>query len=954
MDYIARHIGPDQHEQQELLHVLGYDSIDALIAAAVPSGILADGPLELPEALTEYEAQARLRELAGKNRVLRAFYGQGFNSTLTPPVIRRGVVEDAGWYTAYTPYQAEISQGRLEALLNFQTMVEDLTGLDIANASLLDEASAAAEAVGLMSRVVKKGRRVLLDARLHPQVIKVAAERARAIDLEVEVANLAEGVVGEDLVGAVFAYPGTEGDIADPRPVIEAIHDRGGLVAVDADILALTLLESPGELGADIAFGTTQRFGVPLFYGGPHAAYMAVTSKLQRQMPGRLVGVSKDAEGYPAYRLALQTREQHIRRERATSNICTAQALLAVTASMYAVYHGPEGLTAIARAAHQRAADFAAALEQAGVKVKHAEFFDTVAVEVGDAPEVVAKLAQDGYLVRAIDATTVGVSFGEDTTDADVAALLSGFGAQPGAAGEARLPQALGRTTDFLTHETFNRIHSETQMMRYIRALGDKDLALDRTMIPLGSCTMKLNPTAGLEAITWPEFANVHPYTPDEYTEGWRELIDEIRSWLVAITGYAEVSVQPNSGATGELAGLLAIRGYHVANGETERDICLIPASAHGTNAASATLANLRVVVVKTAEDGSIDIADLDEKLAKHEGHVAAIMLTYPSTHGVYEADVRTVCDKVHAAGGQVYIDGANMNALTGIARPGDFGGDVSHLNLHKTFTIPHGGGGPGVGPIGVAEHLIPFLPGDPNAALDGDGGVPVASTRYGSAGVLPISWAYIAMSGAAGLRSATAHAVLNANYIARQLQDSFPVLYTGNEGLVGHECILDLRELTDQSGVTAADVAKRLIDYGFHAPTLAFPVAGTLMVEPTESEDLAELDRFIEAMRSIRAEIQDIIDGKIEYEKSVVHNAPYTAASVIRDEWPFEFTREQAAYPVASLERAKYFPPVRRIDEAFGDRNLQCACPPPEAFDITPEVVEETDVVVDEKNESY
>lgn len=954
MDYIARHIGPDQHEQQELLHVLGYDSIDALIAAAVPSGILADGPLELPEALTEYEAQARLRELAGKNRVLRAFYGQGFNSTLTPPVIRRGVVEDAGWYTAYTPYQAEISQGRLEALLNFQTMVEDLTGLDIANASLLDEASAAAEAVGLMSRVVKKGRRVLLDARLHPQVIKVAAERARAIDLEVEVANLAEGVVGEDLVGAVFAYPGTEGDIADPRPVIEAIHDRGGLVAVDADILALTLLESPGELGADIAIGSTQRFGVPLFYGGPHAAYMAVRAKLQRQMPGRLVGVSKDAEGYPAYRLALQTREQHIRRERATSNICTAQALLAVTASMYAVYHGPEGLTAIARAAHQRAADFAAALEQAGVKVKHTEFFDTVAVEVGDAPEVVAKLAQDGYLVRAIDATTVGVSFGEDTTDADVAALLAGFGAQPGAAGEARLPQALGRTTDFLTHETFNRIHSETQMMRYIRALGDKDLALDRTMIPLGSCTMKLNPTAGLEAITWPEFANVHPYTPDEYTEGWRELIDEIRSWLVAITGYAEVSVQPNSGATGELAGLLAIRGYHVANGETERDICLIPASAHGTNAASATLANLRVVVVKTAEDGSIDIADLDEKLAKHEGHVAAIMLTYPSTHGVYEADVRTVCDKVHAAGGQVYIDGANMNALTGIARPGDFGGDVSHLNLHKTFTIPHGGGGPGVGPIGVAEHLIPFLPGDPNAALDGDGGVPVASTRYGSAGVLPISWAYIAMSGAAGLRSATAHAVLNANYIARQLQDSFPVLYTGNEGLVGHECILDLRELTDQSGVTAADVAKRLIDYGFHAPTLAFPVAGTLMVEPTESEDLAELDRFIEAMRSIRAEIQDIIDGKIEYEKSVVHNAPYTAASVIRDEWPFEFTREQAAYPVASLERTKYFPPVRRIDEAFGDRNLQCACPPPEAFDITPEVVEETDAVVDEKNESY
>ena len=960
MDYISRHVGPNQDEQQKLLDALGYESIDALIAAAVPGGILADKPLDLPVALSEYEAQDRLRELAGKNQVLRAFYGQGFNSTLTPPVIRRGVVEDAGWYTAYTPYQAEISQGRLEALLNFQTMVQDLTGLDIANASLLDEASAAAEAVGLMARVVKKGRRVLLDARLHPQVINVAAERARAIDLEVEVVDLTEGVVGEDLVGAVFAYPGTEGDIADPRPVIEAIHERGGLVAVGADILALTLLESPGEFGADIAIGTTQRLGVPLFYGGPHAAYMAVRQKLQRQMPGRLVGVSKDAEGYPAYRLALQTREQHIRRERATSNICTAQALLAVTASMYAVYHGPDGLKEIAQNIHQRAADFAAALEKAGAHVKHAEFFDTVAVEVEEARGVVDKLAQAGYLVRAIDETTVGVSFGEDTTDADVQALLQGFGAQP-AEGEARLPEALKRTTEYLTHETFNRIHSETQMMRYIRELGDKDLALDRTMIPLGSCTMKLNPTAGLEAITWPGFANVHPYTPDEYTAGWRELIDEIRSWLVEITGYAEVSVQPNSGANGELAGLLAIRRYHVANGDTERDICLIPASAHGTNAASATLANLRVVVVKTADDGSIDLADLDEKLTKHEDHVAAIMLTYPSTHGVYETDVRVVCDKVHAAGGQVYIDGANMNALTGIARPGDFGGDVSHLNLHKTFTIPHGGGGPGVGPIGVAEHLIPFLPSNPDvpleqaaAEIDGAAGVPVASTLYGSAGVLPISWAYIAMSGADGLRSATAHAVLNANYIARELGDSFPVLYTGNDGLVGHECILDLRELTDKSGVTAADVAKRLIDYGFHAPTLAFPVAGTLMVEPTESEDLAELDRFIEAMRSIRAEIQEIIDGDIEYEKSVVHNAPYTAQSVIRNEWPYDFPREKAAYPIDALVHRKYFPPVRRIDEAFGDRNLQCACPPPEAFDITPDVVEEVDVDVSEKNAKY
>ncbi|WP_115686148.1 aminomethyl-transferring glycine dehydrogenase [Corynebacterium senegalense] len=956
MDYISRHIGPDAAEQEEMLAALGYDSVEALVDAAMPPGIKATKAIELPEPLTEAEAQNRLRELAGKNTVLKAFYGQGFSSTLTPPVIRRGVVEDAGWYTAYTPYQPEISQGRLEALLNFQTMVEDLTALPVANASLLDEASAAAEAIGLMSRAVRKGRRVLLDARLHPQVIAVAAERARAIDLEVEVVNLAEGVVGEDLVGAVVAYPGTEGDVVDPRPVIEAIHERGGLVAVDADILALTLLEAPGTLGADIAVGTTQRFGVPLFYGGPHAAYMAVTDKLKRQMPGRLVGVSVDAEGYPAYRLALQTREQHIRRERATSNICTAQALLAVTASMYAVYHGPEGLNEIARTVHGRAASFAAAVTEG--TVKHDHFFDTVAVEVpGRAAEIKRSLADEGYLVRAVGADTVVVSFGEDTEDADVAALAAAFGGTPAEAGD-RLPEGLARTTDFLTHEVFNKIHSETQMMRYIRALGDKDLALDRTMIPLGSCTMKLNPTAGLEAITWPGFANVHPFTPDEYTAGWRELIGELTDWLVELTGYAAVSVQPNSGATGELAGLLAIRRYHVANGDTERDICLIPASAHGTNAASATLANLRVAVVKTAADGSVDLEDLDAKLAEHGEHVAAIMLTYPSTHGVYEDTVQTVSEKVHAAGGQVYIDGANMNALTGIARPGDFGGDVSHLNLHKTFTIPHGGGGPGVGPIGVAEHLVPFLPADPQVSREDAGsevpvgeGVPISSTTYGSAGVLPISWAYIAMSGAAGLKAATEHAVLGANYLARELGDSFPVLYTGENGLVGHECIFDLNGIAKESGVTATDVAKRLVDYGFHAPTLAFPVAGTLMVEPTESEDLAELKRFVEAMRSIRAEAQEIADGKIEYEKSVVHNAPFTAYSVTRSEWPYEFSREQAAYPVDGLIHHKYFPPVRRIDEAYGDRNLVCSCPPPEAFDMEPEAVEEVDVTVTEEN---
>lgn len=943
--FIHRHLGPSTSEREEMLASIGYDSLEALLDAALPPNLAAERALELPAALSEAGAQERLRELGAKNRVLKAFYGQGYSATITPPVIRRGVIEDAGWYTAYTPYQPEISQGRLEALLNFQTMVQELTGLPISNASLLDEASATAEAVGLMSRAVKKGRRVILDQRLHPQVIAVAAARARAIDLEVEVTSLESSLVGEDLVGVVLAYPGTEGDVVDPQPVIEAIHERGGLATVVADPLALMLLKSPGSLGADIVVGSTQRFGIPLFYGGPHAAYMAVADKLKRQMPGRLVGVSQDAEGNPAYRLALQTREQHIRRERATSNICTAQALLAVAASFYAVYHGPEGLRAIATQVHEDAARFAASLTASGLRIKHEVFFDTVAVKVpAKAQRIVDTLAQAGYLVRAIDADTVGVSFGEGTSEADMQALLGGFGVETVAESEQAftLPDAVLRPEEDapLQHEVFHSYHSETQLMRYIRSLGDKDLALDRTMIPLGSCTMKLNPTAGLEAITWPEFANVHPFTLDAYTTGWRELIEELEGWLAELTGYAKVSVQPNAGSQGELAGLLAIRRYHVAHGDQERDICLIPASAHGTNAASATLANLRVVVVKTADDGSIDTADLDAKLEQHGAHVAAIMITYPSTHGVFDTEVREVCDKVHAVGGQVYIDGANMNALTAIARPGDFGGDVSHLNLHKTFTIPHGGGGPGVGPIGVQEHLVPFLPSDPNAADPAapapvDAGVPVSATNYGSAGVLQISWAYIAMTGYEGLAQATAHAILGANYISQALADDFPTLYTGNAGLVGHECILDLRDLTKRSGVTAADVCKRLVDFGFHAPTLAFPVAGTLMVEPTESEDKAEMDRFIEAMKTIRSEIQEIIDGAIAYEDSVIAHAPYTALAVSRDEWQYSFGREKAAYPVPGLRRAKYFPPVRRIDEAYGDRNLVCACPPPEAFEI-------------------
>ncbi|WP_295804548.1 aminomethyl-transferring glycine dehydrogenase [uncultured Corynebacterium sp.] len=949
MDFISRHLGPDEAERATMLKAVGYDSVEALVDAALPTTIRAAEALHLPDALSEDDAQAKLREYASQNVVLKSFYGQGYSDTLTPAVIRRGLLEDAGWYTAYTPYQPEISQGRMEALLNFQTMIESLTGLPIANASLLDEASASAEAVGLMARAVKKGRRVLLDSRLHPQVLAVAAERARAIELEAEIADVRDGIVGEDLVGAILAYTGTEGDIVDPRSAIEELHTRGALAAVVADPLSLLLLEAPGEMGADVVLGSSQRFGVPLFFGGPHAAFMAVTEKLKRQMPGRIVGVSKDAAGRPAYRLALQTREQHIRRERATSNICTAQALLANVASMYAVYHGPEGLKDIAQRVHDHASAFAAAVSSAGKEIVSRDFFDTVTVTGVDAAAIKSQLQEQGYLVRAIGADKVAVSFGESATSEDVTTLAAAFGAEassesePAASGSFEIPSPVQRAEAPLQHEIFNSIHSETQMLRYLRTLADKDLALDRTMIPLGSCTMKLNPTSAMEPISWPEFAGIHPFAPEETTAGWRALIEELEAWLSEITGYAQVSIQPNAGSQGELAGLLAIRRYHVANGDNGRDVILIPASAHGTNAASATLANLRVVVVKTADDGSIDVADLDTKIEQHGEHIAGIMITYPSTHGVFDPEVREVCDKVHAAGGQVYIDGANMNALAGWARPGAFGGDVSHLNLHKTFTIPHGGGGPGVGPVGVAKHLVPFLPTDANdpeldpsqPAQDG-AGVPSTATRYGSAGVLPISWSYLAMIGAQGLTDATSHAILGANYLAQSLKDSFPVLYTGNAGLVAHECIFDLRELTDASGVTAADVAKRLVDYGFHAPTLSFPVAGTLMVEPTESEDLGELDRFIEAMRSIRAEIQEIIDGQVAYEDSVIHHAPFTAEAVSDDEWDFTFTRQQAAYPVASLRRGKYFPPVRRIDEAYGDRNLVCSCPPPEAFDYT------------------
>ncbi|WP_432208230.1 aminomethyl-transferring glycine dehydrogenase [Citricoccus nitrophenolicus] len=951
--FTSRHIGPRPSDAEHMLSVLGFDSLADLVDAAVPADIRQDTPLNLPPALTEAAVLEDLRAIANRNVVKTQMIGQGFFDTVTPPVVLRKVLENPAWYTAYTPYQPEISQGRLEALLNFQTMVSDLTGLEIANASMLDEASAAAEAVLLMHRANKKAKDgiTLLDADLYPQTRAVIEGRAQALGLDVRTADLAGGLpedlAGEleaqGLCGIVLQQPGDSGRIHDHAAVISQAKDRGAMVTVAADLLSLALITPPGEQGADIAVGNTQRFGVPLFFGGPHAAYMAVPKGLERQLPGRLVGVSQDAAGRPAYRLALQTREQHIRREKATSNICTAQALLAITASMFAVYHGPEGVTAIAEHAHRQATRLAAALESAGFTLTQDAFFDTVQVSVPSLARTVVTAAEAaGVNLRLVDVGTVGISCDETTTDEDLVAVLSAFGApresldaggaqgggeavgnDAGRPAQERIPASQRRSSAFMTHPVFNTYKSETQMLRYLKRLSGYDLALDRTMIPLGSCTMKLNATAEMESISWPEFCSIHPFAPDHQTEGWRFLLGDLEEKLAEITGYAAVSIQPNAGSQGEYAGLLAIRRYHLDQGEGERDICLIPASAHGTNAASAVLAGLKVVVVATAPDGTIDSDDLTAKIEANAGQVAAIMITYPSTHGVYDADVREVCRKVHEAGGQVYIDGANLNALVGLAQPGQFGGDVSHLNLHKTFCIPHGGGGPGVGPVAVAEHLAPYLPSAER---------PITSAPYGSAGVMPISWAYLYLMGAEGLTDATRHALLNANYVAKRLGSTFPILYTGETGLVAHECILDLRELTARSGVTAEDVCKRLIDYGFHAPTLAFPVAGTLMVEPTESEDLAEIDRFIDAMVSIHAEMEATTPETLE--ASVLRNAPHPAEVLTADEWDRDYPRSQAAYPVDSLRRDKYFPPVGRIDGAWGDRNLFCSCPPVESFE--------------------
>ena len=970
--FVYRHIGPNPEDTKEILSTLGYESSAALATAALPGSIAQQGPIGLPGALDEVETLAALREFADKNVQMKQLIGNGYYDTITPAVIRRNVVENPGWYTAYTPYQPEISQGRLEALLNFQTAVQDLTGLPVAGASLLDEATAVAEAVQMMARVntkaAKKGGAVLLDSALHQQSITVTLARAEAAGIPVEVLDLAgedaEALDREGLVGVVFSNPGTTGRVRDLKEDIDRVKAVGGLVTVDCDLLAQVLVASPGSQGADIAVGSAQRFGVPLFFGGPHAAFMSCRESLERKMPGRIVGVSKDEDGMPAYRLALQTREQHIRRDKATSNICTAQALLAVMAGFYAVWHGPQGLREIATAVHGRAVALAVALAKEGLTLAHDTFFDTVTVDVssqGGADAAVQAALQAGFNIRKVSEDFVGISVGESTTDADIEELIGAlvgvsthegessarvntedFGAEDGPLGDL----GILRDDAILTHPIFTSITSETQMMRYLRMLADRDLALDRTMIPLGSCTMKLNSAISMEPITWPGFAGIHPHVPEDQARGWLELIADLEERLAKITGYAKVSVQPNAGSQGEFAGLLAIHRYHQSRGEEQRDKVLIPTSAHGTNAASAALAGLKVVAVKAAEDGSILLDDLDAKLEKHGSEVAGIMITYPSTHGVFEEHVRTVCEKVHAAGGQVYIDGANLNALVGLAQPGEFGGDVSHLNLHKTFCIPHGGGGPGVGPICVGEHLIPFLPSDAtlnvedSGALSEAGGQPVSAAKYGSAGVLPITWAYIAMMGDDGLTEASRMAMVNANYISHQLREYFPTLYTGENGLVAHECILDLRELTKQSGITAEDVTKRLMDFGFHAPTLAFPVPGTLMVEPTESEDKGELDRFVEAMITIHQEIVEVIDGKVSAEDSVLRHAPYTSYSVVRGDFEEavsggHFTREQAAFPVGRLRLTKYFPPVRRIDNAYGDRNLVCTCPPIEDFAI-------------------
>jgi glycine dehydrogenase len=924
-----RHIGPDAAERAAMLASLGYATMAELVDAAIPRAIRRRKPMEIGAPRGEGEALSALRLVAERNEVFASYIGQGYYGTYTPTVILRNVFQNPAWYTAYTPYQPEISQGRLEALLNFQTMVAGLTGLDVANASMLDEATAAAEAMTLCLRSTRSASRVFAVAEdVLPQTIEVVRTRAQPLGIEVRVAP-ASGLARIDAFAALVQYPGVEGELRDYAPLAAALHERGAYLVAAADLLALAVVKPPGEWGADVAVGSAQRFGVPMGFGGPHAAYFAVRDALKRSMPGRLVGVTVDAAGAPALRLALQTREQHIRREKATSNICTAQVLLAVMASMYAVYHGPEGLARIARRTHRLAAILRAGLARLGYEVAPEAFFDTLAVRVPGRLEAIVERSREARMnFRRLEGERLGISLDETTTRADVEAILAVFAIGADAPRVADLehaadaiPAPLLRASAFLTHPVFNRYHSETEMLRYLRRLADRDVALDRSMIPLGSCTMKLNATSEMVPVGWREFAHVHPFAPAAQWSGYRTMIEGLEARLAAATGYAAVSLQPNAGSQGEYAGLLAIRAWHASRGEAHRDICLIPSSAHGTNPASAHMAGMEVVVVACDANGNVDLADLERKAAEHAARLAALMVTYPSTHGVFEEGITKACEIVHRHGGQVYVDGANMNAMVGLCAPGEFGGDVSHLNLHKTFCIPHGGGGPGVGPVAVAAHLAPFLPGAGVGA--------VSAAPYGSASILPISWMYIEMMGAEGLTAASEAAILSANYVARRLAPHYPVLYAGPHGLVAHECIVDLRPLKETSGITVDDVAKRLMDYGFHAPTMSFPVPGTLMIEPTESESKAELDRFCEAMIAIRAEIRAVEEGRFDREDNPLKNAPHTAAMVTADAWTHPYSRETAAYPVPALRESKYWPPVARVDNVYGDRNLVCTCPP-------------------------
>ncbi|MCB1856085.1 MAG: aminomethyl-transferring glycine dehydrogenase [Halieaceae bacterium] len=955
-DFIQRHIGPTVKQQAEMARAIGYQSLDALIDATVPAAIRRRQPMDLPGPQTEQAVLARLRELASLNVVNKSYIGCGYHDTYTPAVIQRNVLENPGWYTAYTPYQPEISQGRLEALLTFQQMILDLTGMDLANASLLDEGTAAAEAMTLLHRVNKKNRSntFLVAADCHPQTIAVVKTRAEALDIEVVVGEPEELLGSTDAFGVLLQYPGSYGHLRDIGGLIDRAHAAGTLAAVAADIMALLLVKSPGALGADVVLGNTQRFGVPMGFGGPHAAYFATRDAYKRSTPGRIIGVSVDRRGNQALRMAMQTREQHIRREKATSNICTSQALLAIMAAFYAMYHGPAGLRRIAERIHTLTALLAQGLEQCGFSAENSGFFDTLTYRVGERRQaIVDRALAAGMNLRLIGEDRLGVSLDETTTTADVERLWAVFSAGEGpdlAQLSVRLepntgiPAGLAREVDYLQHPLFNDYHSETAMLRYMRYLEDKDIALNRAMIPLGSCTMKLNATTEMLPVTWPEFAGLHPFAPAEQAAGYRAMLAELEHMLLECTGYDAISLQPNAGSQGEYAGLLAIRRYHESRGEAQRNICLIPASAHGTNPASAALAGMKVVIVECDELGNVDLDDLRDKAGRHREDLACIMVTYPSTHGVFEEAIMELCDIVHEHGGQVYVDGANLNALVGLAAPGKFGADVSHLNLHKTFCIPHGGGGPGMGPIGVGAHLQPFLPTNPVQPVPGlpAGNDVVSAAPYGSASILPISWAYIALMGGAGLTAATRVAILNANYVAHRLQGHYPVLYTGTSGNVAHECILDIRPLKEASGVSEEDIAKRLIDYGFHAPTMSFPVAGTLMVEPTESESLEELDRFCDAMIAIREEIAAVQEGGLDPTDNPLANAPHTLADVAATAWDHPYTREQAAYPVQSLRRYKYWSPVNRVDNVYGDRHLFCACPAIDAYREDAKVADE------------